>query len=439
MAGMVSLVRPEDGGEGSRAPATVNPRAGTRVALGFPLLAVLVSAFWLTADPEIPGLSLWTLLVLPAICAAYGLSPVVLGERSYFSFEGSTVLLVGLVGGPVAGLVAGIATGLGDVNAVWRRRSAFAGLAMLQGFAAGLAGDAWRAGQLRLTFAVVLAGVASIAISLVCRALIVIDRQSWPTPWLVRGTVFDLCELAVAAPFLILLAQAFSASPGLVSLAVGSALAIVALGVRGLTAERSRADRERQAQLTDPLTGALSRPAFEDALAREQARVLRGQRSAGLLVCDVDHFRRFNERHGHLGGDRALRLVVERIQATTRGGDLVARWGGEELCLIAPDIGSLAELEALCERVRQSVAMTPFALEGETVSVTISVGATLLTDWTSEEETFARADEALYLAKRLRNAACVLPPRPPVSEAEAWAALLPGAITLDHLARPQLR
>ena len=117
---MVSLVRPEDGGEGSRAPATVNPRAGTRVALGFPLLAVLVSAFWLTADPEIPGLSLWTLLVLPAICAAYGLYPVVLGERSYFSFEGSTVLLVGLVGGPVAGLVAGMATGLGDVNAVWR-------------------------------------------------------------------------------------------------------------------------------------------------------------------------------------------------------------------------------------------------------------------------------------------------------------------------------
>lgn len=423
MAGMVSFVRPQDGGEGSRAPATVDSRAGTRVAIGFPLLAVFVSAFWLTADPETPGLSLWTLLVLPAICAAYGLYPVVLGARSYFSFEGPTVLLVGLVGGPVAGLVAGIATGLGDVNAVWRRRSAFAGLAMLQGIAAGLAGDSWRAGQLGLAFAVVLAGVASVAISFVCRALILIDRQSWPSLWLARGTVFDLGELALTAPFLILLAGAFSASPGLVSLAVSAALAIVGLGVRGLAAERSRVDRERQAQLLDPLTGALSRPAFEDALAREQARVLRGQRPAGLLVCDVDQFGRFNERHGHLGGDRALRLVVERIQAATRGGDLVARWGGDELCLIAPNIGSLTELEALCERVRQSVAMTPFAFEVETLSVTISVGATLLTDWTSAEETFARADEALYLAKRLRNAACVLAPRPPVGEAEAWAGL----------------
>ncbi len=418
---MVSIVRPPEGGEESYAPAIVDPRAGTRVAIGLPLLALFVSAVWLATDPATPGLSLWTLLVLPAICAAYGLYPVVLGARSYFSFEGPTILLAGLVGGPVVGMVAGVATGLGDVNAVWRRRSAFAGLAMLQGFAAGLVGDAWRAGHARLAFAVVLAGAASVAISVVCRALILIDRQSWPSPWLARGTVFDLGELALTAPFLILLAGAFSASPGVVSLAVSAALAIVGLGVRGLIAERSRADRERQAQLLDPLTGALSRTAFEDALAREQARVLRGERSAGLLVCDIDHFGRFNERYGHLAGDRALRFVVERIQAATRGGDLVARWGGEELCLIAPGVASLAELEALCERVRQSVTLAPLELDGETVSVTISVGATFLTDWTSGEETFARADEALYLAKRLRNAVCVLPPRPPASEAESWA------------------
>jgi diguanylate cyclase (GGDEF)-like protein len=414
-------MRPPEGGEESCAPSIVDPRAGTRVAYGFPLFALFVSALWLASNPAAPELSLWTLLVLPAICAAYGLYPVVLGARSYFSFEGPTILLVGLVGGPMVGVVAGVATGLGDVNAVWRRRSAFAGLAMLQGFAAGLVGDAWRSGQVRLTSAVVLAGAASVAISIVCRALILIDRQSWPSPWLARGTLFDLGELVLTAPFLILFAGAFSSSPGLVSLAVGAALAIVGLAVRSIAAERSRADRERKAQLLDPLTGALSRTAFEDALARQQARVLRGERWAGLLVCDIDHFGRFNERHGHLSGDRALRFVVERIQAAARGGDLVARWGGEELCLIAPGIGSLAELEALCERVRQSVTLAPLELEVETVSMTISVGATFLTDWTSGEETFARADEALYLAKRQRNVVCVLPPRAPASEAESWA------------------
>jgi diguanylate cyclase (GGDEF)-like protein len=418
---MTIVRRRSKSGEKSLAQPTVDPRAGTRVALGFPLVAAAVTLAWLVGTGHQPEFSVWTFLVLPAICAAYGLFPVVLGSRAVFSFEVPTVVLTGLVGGPLAGVLAGVATGLGDVGAVWRRRSTYAGLAMLQGFSAGLAGNGWQAGAISLAVAVVLAGAAALTLSLVGHALVLVDRQSWPSPWLVRGSILELLELVVSCPLLVLLAAAFTEAPGLVALAATSALAGLALGAWLLSGKSSLVDGERFVQLLDPLTGALSRVAFEVALAREQEKVLRGERSAGLLICDIDHFGRFNERHGHLGGDRALRYVVERIQAGARGGDLVARWGGEEICVIAPGIGSLGELEALGERVRQSVAAAPLPLESEEVSLTVSIGATMLQDWTTAEDTFARADEALYLAKRTRNTVCVLGPWEPGDARPAWA------------------
>jgi len=415
------MLRPSTSGEMPLAQSTVDPRAGTRVAVGFPLVAVAVTVSWLIGSGHEPEFSFWTFLVLPAICAGYGLFPVVLGSRAVFSFELPTVVLTGLIGRPVAGVLAGVATGLGDVGAVWRRRSTYAGLAMLQGLAAGGAGDGWQTGAISLPVAVVIAGGIAFALSIAGHVLVLVDRQSWPSAWLVRGSILELLELVVSCPLLVLLAAASAEAPGLVSLAAASTLAGLALGAWVLSGKSSLVDGEGFVQLLDPLTGALSRVAFEASLAREQERVLRGERSAGLLICDIDHFGRFNERHGHLGGDRALRYVVERIQAGTHGGDLVARWGGEEICVIAPGIGSLAELEALGERIRQSVAAWPLELESEDVSLTISVGATLLADWSTAEETFARADEALYQAKGTRNAVCVLGPWEPGDSRPAWA------------------
>jgi diguanylate cyclase (GGDEF)-like protein len=372
------------------------------------------------AEPAPPELSLWTLVVLPLICAAYGLLPLVVDSRLYFTFEAPTVILAGLVGGPVAGVLAGVGTGIGDVNAVWRRRSAYAGLAMLHGFAAGLTGDGWRSGAIPLAAAVAISAGAYLAISGVGLGLVMLDRGSWNTERLARAIAIDAGELTIAAPLVALLASTFASSPWLTSLAVASGFAVIAFSTWALASERSRAERERLALLTDPLTGALSRAAFEDTLAREHARVLRGDRPVGLVICDVDHFGQLNERFGHLGGDQALRFVVDRIAAAARTGDVLARWGGDELCLIAPGIGALAELEELCERVRSSVADAWLSLDGEHVPVTISIGATLLADWTGREETFARADEALYVAKRTRDAVCVLPPLPPEAEGASW-------------------
>lgn len=394
--------------------------AGTRVALGFPALALLALGLWVATGPAPQPLSPWALVVLPVICAAYGFLPLVVDARLYFTFEGPTVILAGLVGGPVAGVVAGVATGLGDVHAVWRRRSAYAGLAMLQGFTAGLAGGGWRSGALPLAAAVALSACAYLAISGAGLALVMLDRGTWSLERLVRALSLDVGEVGVTAPLLLIFAEMFASSPGLTSLGVASGFGVVAFSSWALASERSRAERERRALLADPLTGALSRAAFEDTFAREHARVLRGDRPAGLLICDVDRFGQLNERWGHLGGDQALRFVVERIAAAIRSGDVLARWGGDELCVIAPGIGTLVELEALCEDVRASVADAWLSLDGQHVPVTISVGATLLSDWTAREQTFARADEALYVAKRTRDAVCVLPPLPPGGEEATW-------------------
>jgi diguanylate cyclase (GGDEF)-like protein len=333
------------------------------VAVGFPLAAVALLSVWLARDPAPPELTIWTLIVLPLICAAYGFFPLAIGARTSVTFEAPTILLAGLVGGPIAGVLAGIGAGLGDVNAVWRRRSAYAGLAMLHGFAAGQVGNTWRAGAIPLVAAVALAGLAYIAIGTVGLALVQVDRGAWSMHRLAGAVLVDAGELLVWAPLLVLFARSFSSSPGLTSLALGSALGVVAFGAWALTTQRALVEHERRAWLSDPLTGALSRVAFEAALEREHASVLRGERPAGLILCDVDHFRLLNERHGHLGGDEVLRLVVGRVRIATRSADVVARWGGDEVCVITPGTGTPAELESVCEQIRLAVADAPLPAE----------------------------------------------------------------------------
>jgi len=389
---------------------TVDSRSGTSVAVGFPLLATLALGAWLWAGLPQPPLDVWTLFGLPLLCAVYGLFPALLDRRTFTTFERPTLLLAGLVGGPVAGVVAGVATGLGDVEAVWRRRAAFAGLAMLQGLAAGALGVTVRNGSISLAVAVLGASVACLAIGALGFAAVACARRCFSSERLHRALVVDAAELAAAAPLVFLLAQTFDASPAATSLAVASALALVGLGIWASTGGRAEAERERRAQLTDPLTGALSRAGFDEAIAAVQARVLRGEQPAGILVCDLDHFGLFNEQHGHLGGDRALRQVVARMKESVRSADVVARWGGDELCVLAPRVGTLEDVEHLAERIRRAVADAPLDLDGEQAEITVSVGGTLLVDWIEPDQAFARADEALYAAKRARNAARALPP-----------------------------
>jgi diguanylate cyclase (GGDEF)-like protein len=151
----------------------------------------------------------------------------------------------------------------------------------------------------------------------------------------------------------------------------------------------------------DSLTKLLNRRALMASLETEQVRVQRGSAGWALLLLDIDHFKRVNDRHGHAMGDEVLCRVASVLRRSAREIDTVARMGGEEFCVLAP-LTDLHGAALLAERLRQAVAASA---EGPgAVPVTISVGVALagpaaeLAPETAEAA-LARADVALYRAK----------------------------------------
>ncbi len=135
---------------------------------------------------------------------------------------------------------------------------------------------------------------------------------------------------------------------------------------------------------------------------------MRGARPAGLFIIDLDHFKLANDLHGHDVGDAVLIETVARLQSGLRDTDLVARWGGDELIVLAPEIGGVDQLQAYGERVRRLVSGAPLGLrDGGQLLVTASVGGTLLDGAAPPEVVLKRADVAVYRAKQTRNA-CVV-------------------------------
>lgn len=159
-------------------------------------------------------------------------------------------------------------------------------------------------------------------------------------------------------------------------------------------------ERRLQEQATrDFLTGALNRRAFFSALEREMARSRRTGSTLSCAIVDADRFKAINDVRGHQAGDEALRELYRRIEACSRGSDVVARYGGEEFCVLLPDCSeSLAGQWA--ERCRARIADDPFILNGEAAQVTASFGVAGLPGHSSAESLLAAADAALYEAKR---------------------------------------
>lgn len=158
---------------------------------------------------------------------------------------------------------------------------------------------------------------------------------------------------------------------------------------------------EKQAHL-DALTGLANRHALRDRLEAEWSACRRRSAPLSLLVVDVDHFKRINDRHGHAAGDEALRRVAEALRAVARVYDLVARFGGEEFVLLAPDC-DLAGALGLAERAREQVGSLQLAFAAAPNALTASVGVATSADPHPDEPgpdaLFDRADRALYEAK----------------------------------------
>jgi diguanylate cyclase (GGDEF)-like protein len=163
----------------------------------------------------------------------------------------------------------------------------------------------------------------------------------------------------------------------------------------------------------DPLTGALNRRAFEQALESAQAQLQRGHGFA-LAMIDIDHFKRINDQHGHQAGDAALQHCVRIWQANLREVDRLGRLGGEEFCALLPlapgsDLSSAA---AVAERLRTGLAAQPLRWRGLTMPLSASFGVALPVVGDAQGEIgLVRADAELYRAKTEgRNRVCVATP-----------------------------
>jgi two-component system cell cycle response regulator len=158
---------------------------------------------------------------------------------------------------------------------------------------------------------------------------------------------------------------------------------------------------QRWAAVTDGLTGLRTRRYFAEALSLECRRALRSGHGLGLLIIDVDHFKRINDGYGHPAGDEVLREVARRLTSATRAGGVVARYGGEEFVVLAPHTAP-DELLSLAERLRSEVGDLPVDVGGDLLSVTVSVGAATATAVpTSRTPTHRSADRPTYPPRAL--------------------------------------
>jgi diguanylate cyclase (GGDEF)-like protein len=174
------------------------------------------------------------------------------------------------------------------------------------------------------------------------------------------------------------------------------------VGKRILTLQRGliQAREDLRFQAThDALTGIWNRGTVLDLLHRELERAVRCQSATGVLMLDLDHFKRVNDMYGHLVGDVVLREAAQRMNQAVRSYDLVARYGGEEFLIVMPGCDK-DQIQECAERVRTAIGGTPIVTKRSEVSVTVSIGAAVsLRSAITETDILAAADAALYQAK----------------------------------------
>jgi diguanylate cyclase (GGDEF)-like protein len=186
----------------------------------------------------------------------------------------------------------------------------------------------------------------------------------------------------------------------------------LALEVEQRTAELVRANEQLQTlSRLDPLTGLANRRYFDELKDAEFNRALRSGRPLTVLMCDVDFFKRYNDTHGHGGGDLCLQEVAQTMKDLfLRSGEVIARLGGEEFAVLLPD-NNVAQARLAAERLRQALAAKrmPHGASPISAYLTVSIGIAELDPaaMTVFDQLLHRADEALYRAKNGgRNRVC---------------------------------
>lgn len=149
----------------------------------------------------------------------------------------------------------------------------------------------------------------------------------------------------------------------------------------------------------DPLTGIGNRAAMNAAIHRQIELASRHNRSLGVIIMDVDHFKSINDTYGHAAGDCCLQSLVKCAEKSVRISDLLFRYGGEEFLIVLPETDEAGVLR-LAKRIRRRVERLETTYQGQIIKMTVSLGITTLRESDDEKILFNRVDEALYKAKQ---------------------------------------
>lgn len=224
--------------------------------------------------------------------------------------------------------------------------------------------------------------------------------------FLLAWTALYLATIIYSAAGLGLLGYSFwTANLVIIGAAVETVLLSFALAdrIRSLREERAKLkEQERrltELSITDELTGLYNKRWYSSKLASEVDHARRLGRPLSLLILDVDHFKNFNDAHGHAAGDEVLAELGRIITRTFRKTDIPCRYGGEEFAVVLPDT-ELEDAVAIAERLRRSFGATRFQISRkERARATISLGVSRMTESDDEASLFERTDKALYQAK----------------------------------------
>lgn len=180
---------------------------------------------------------------------------------------------------------------------------------------------------------------------------------------------------------------------------VGQVLVISGICLWMIHNQRLHGELE-QLSITDPLTQLLNRRGFQDKAVAEFQRGKRYNNYFSLMLVDIDHFKSINDTHGHASGDLILKQFADKLTASLRKTDYVARWGGEEFVILLPE-DQPADVLNVAEKLRMNINQGEFfTADEQPLDVTASIGLGILTyDDNTVEVVLQRADEALYQAK----------------------------------------
>lgn len=151
---------------------------------------------------------------------------------------------------------------------------------------------------------------------------------------------------------------------------------------------------------TDTLTGVYNRFFLERSIEGIINLGLDGPPSTGVLFIDIDHFKDINDTYGHEAGDQVLRMICRTMKGAVRTTDIVGRWGGEEFLALVYDIPNLSALKKIAEKIRALIQFSTLDIDQEILSVTTSIGGTLLLPSDTVPSVVKRADELMYASKQ---------------------------------------